>query len=98
MPYLQALLAPYVGRVDALVLGCTHYPFVLPQIRQVLGDVPVFDGRAGTARQLKRRLEEEHLLRRSGTGSVTLESSAEQALPLAQTLLAREEQEETDEV
>jgi glutamate racemase len=98
LPYLQALLAPYVGRVDALVLGCTHYPFVLPQIRQVLGDVPVFDGRAGTARQLKRRLEEEHLLRRSGTGSVTLESSAEQALPLAQTLLAREEQEETDEV
>jgi glutamate racemase len=98
LPYLQALLAPYVGRVDALVLGCTHYPFVLPQIRQVLGDVPVFDGRAGTARQLKRRLEEEHLLRRSGTGSVTLESSAEQALPLAQALLAREEQEETDEV
>lgn len=98
LPYLQTLLQPYVGRVDALVLGCTHYPFVLPQIRQVLGDVPVFDGRAGTARQLKRRLEEEHLLRCFGTGSVTLESSAEQALTLAQALLAREEQEETDEV
>ncbi len=94
LPHLQTLLAPYAGRVDALVLGCTHYPFVLPQIRQVLGDVPVFDGRAGTARQLKRRLEEEHLLRMYGTGSVTLESSAVQALPLAKTLLEAEEKEQ----
>ena len=98
LPYLQTLLQPYAGQVDALVLGCTHYPFVLGQLRQVLGDVPVFDGRAGTARQLIRRLEEEGLLRKQGSGAVTLESSAPEALPLARTLLAREEKGVCNEV
>ena len=94
LPYLQQLLHPYVGQIDALVLGCTHYPFVQAQITQVLGDVPVFDGRAGTVRQLTRRLEEEGLLRTYGTGTVTLESSAPEALPLAKALLVREEKEQ----
>ena len=31
---LQRLLEPYVGELDALVLGCTHYPLLLKKIRQ----------------------------------------------------------------
>ena len=29
---LEDLLGPYVGKLDALVLGCTHYPFVTRRI------------------------------------------------------------------
>ncbi len=60
---LQKLIGSYANRVDAVVLGCTHYPFVQRQITSVLGDVPFFDGAIGTARQLHRRLEEEGLLK-----------------------------------
>ncbi len=91
LPYLQRLLAPYVGATDAVVLGCTHYPFVLPQIRQVLGNVPVYDGRDGTARQLKRRLEEANLLRQNHRGCVVLQSSDPRSLTRAGQLLEWEE-------
>ena len=44
--------------VDCVVLGCTHFPFVRETIQQTVGPtVQIFDGAAGTARELKRRLE-----------------------------------------
>ena len=46
---LQTILAPYVGKLDALVLGCTHYPFAAGAIARVLGgDVLLLDGGDGT--------------------------------------------------
>jgi glutamate racemase len=59
---LEKLLGPYAGKIDAVVLGCTHYPFIRKQIARVLGDVPAFDSGEGTARELRRRLSEENLL------------------------------------
>lgn len=53
---IERLVGEYAGSVDAVVLGCTHYPFVREQIAQVLGDVRFFDSAEGTARQLWRRL------------------------------------------
>lgn len=60
---LEPILAPYRGTLDALVLGCTHYPFAQGTIRKILGeDVLLLDGGEGTARQTRRRLAEEGLL------------------------------------
>jgi glutamate racemase len=53
---LERYLGEYRGAVDGVVLGCTHYPFVARQIRNVIGDVPLYDGGPGTARQVKRLL------------------------------------------
>lgn len=73
---IDGYVGAYRGTVDGVVLGCTHYPFVREQIRQVLGDVPFFDGGPGTARQLRHRLEEQGLLAPDGAqGSVSLSSS-----------------------
>ena len=55
---LEQLVGSYADSVDGVVLGCTHYPFVRRQIAAVVGDVPFFDGSEGTARQLRRRLDE----------------------------------------
>ena len=71
---LQSLLGQHAGSLDALVLGCTHYPFAAKAICQVLGDVPLFDGGYGTAQQTKKRLEEAGLLLQ-GEGSVQIENS-----------------------
>lgn len=73
---LEGLVGSYRGKVDRVVLGCTHYPFVRDAIAQVLGDVRFFDGGLGTARQLRRLLEQEGLLQGEGrTGSVAFSSS-----------------------
>lgn len=72
---LQQVLAPYVGKLDALVLGCTHYPFVKDSVARILGpNTVIFDGGAGTARQTLRCLQKADLLN-DGAGSVTIENS-----------------------
>lgn len=73
---LRPLLAPYRGRLDALVLGCTHYPFAAPVISRLLGErTALLDGGPGTARQTKRRLEAEGLLF-GGPGELLIENSS----------------------
>lgn len=89
---LQNILAPYIGKLDALVLGCTHYPFVKQSIQKILGAATVLlDGGEGTARQTRRCLEQAGLLR-SGEGSVQIENSSHDAnlLQLAAHLLTEE--------
>lgn len=74
--YLQPLLAPYAGKLDAVVLGCTHYPFAKKAIENILGEnTAILDGGAGTARQTRRLLEEKGLLSQ-GEGAVQIENSA----------------------
>ena len=55
---LMRQIGPYKGKVESVVLGCTHYPLIRKQIRRILGDLPLYDGSLGTARELKRRLAE----------------------------------------
>lgn len=72
---LRTLLSPYIGTLDALVLGCTHYPFAEPTLRKLLGDrTAILDGGDGTARETRRRLEEADLLEH-GEGMLLLENS-----------------------
>lgn len=80
--FLQPLLAPYANQLDAVVLGCTHYPFAAHAIGKLLGEnTAVLDGGEGTARETMRRLTEAGLLY-DGPGLVQLESSAGDAAVL----------------
>lgn len=73
---LEPILMPYKDKLDALVLGCTHYPFASGAIKKILGEKTVLlDGGAGTARQTKRCLEQAGLLG-DGPGSVQIENSS----------------------
>ena len=59
--------------VDALVLGCTHYPYIAGVIHRVLGDgVALVDPAEATAREAKRVLEENGLLKQDGIGHAEL--------------------------
>ena len=43
---------------DTLVLGCTHYPFLLPVIQELAGpDVCVVESSAAVAREIARRTQ-----------------------------------------
>ena len=62
--YLVELFYAYQNeKIDSVVLGCTHYPFVRDAIVETLHrPVTVFDGGEGTAREMHRRLEAAGLL------------------------------------
>ena len=74
---LAPLLSPHAGELDAVVLGCTHFPFAAPVIRRLLGEKTVLlDGGDGTARETRRRLELAGLLH-DGPGELIIENSAQ---------------------
>ncbi len=49
--------------IDAVVLGCTHFPFVSEFIQEAAGpQARLYDGNRGTSEELLRRLKEQDLL------------------------------------
>lgn len=67
LPRIQALAREHVaalgrcglapGEIDTVVLGCTHYPLILPTLRELLGpDVRLVESGAPVARQTRRVL------------------------------------------
>lgn len=60
---LQQAIQPLLDEgIDTLVLGCTHYPFVVPLIQELAGPgVQVIDPAPAVARQVRRRLETSEL-------------------------------------
>ena len=57
---LKSVLDPMLRqKIDTVVLGCTHYPFVIPLIKEIVGmDVRVIDPAPAVARQTARLLQE----------------------------------------
>ncbi|MEE9406666.1 MAG: glutamate racemase [Polaribacter sp.] len=57
--YLKPML---IEKVDCLVLGCTHYPYLIPQIREIVGaKIQIIDSGEAVARQTKAVLEAHNL-------------------------------------
>jgi glutamate racemase len=61
---LEEALKPMMAQgIDTVVLGCTHYPFVIPLIQEIAGPgVRVIDPAPAVARQVGRLLKEHGLL------------------------------------
>lgn len=90
--HLRRELSPFLTpQPDAVVLGCTHYPFLRRAIARAVGaSCELLDGADGTARETLRRLTEAGLLRTQGAGGVELTDSEPAMLPLAERLLNAE--------
>ena len=79
---IQQYTAPLLAEgADAIVLGCTHYPFVKDVIREIVGaDISLIDTGSAVAKQLKRQLEEKGLLSSSQKiAEVTFSTNSEAA-------------------
>lgn len=65
--YLEITLQKYKGKIKNVVLGCTHYPLVEKQIKEVLGeDIIIFNGAHSLAKHLKNVLKEQKMLGETG--------------------------------
>lgn len=81
---LSQYLSPYYGiKVDGIVLGCTHYIFIGKAIREFAlrhfeGECKLYDGGAGTARQLGRILAQFGIENTEGNASVEFYTSGDE--------------------
>ena len=64
----DALLPMLEKNIDTVVLGCTHYPFVIPLIQRIVGEnVRVIDPAPAVAKQTARLLEASGMRSKSGS-------------------------------
>ena len=87
---LDAYISPYRGRIDGIVSGCTHYPLIRDQIvEEAGGNVPLFDGAEGVARECAHRLAECAAGEAEGGEQILwLTSAGEEAVALYRKMLA----------
>jgi glutamate racemase len=71
---LETAIKPMLAEgADTLVLGCTHFPFVLPLIREIAGpDVKVIDPAPAIARRTAYLLEQSAITFANGTEAKTV--------------------------
>lgn len=79
---VRSSIAPLLDEgADRIVLGCTHYPFLMETIRKVAGelyperDIEIIDPAPAVAKHLREVMESDDLIRKDGY-SIILESSA----------------------
>lgn len=65
---LERALIPMLEKgVDKVVMGCTHYPFVIPLIKEIVGsEIEVIDPAPAVARQVGRLLDRHDLRAKTG--------------------------------
>lgn len=61
---LESYLLPMVEKnIDYLVLGCSHYPYLIPQIKKIIpSSIKIIDSGEAVAKQTKKILEELQLI------------------------------------
>lgn len=76
---VEGAIRPLLDKgIDTLVLGCTHYPFILPILHQMIGpEIEIIDPSPAVARQVRRVLEEREETAPAGTpGRITYFTTA----------------------
>ncbi len=69
----KAILPMLEKNIDTIVLGCTHYPFVIPKIKEIVGEgVNVIDPTSAIVRRVTQILNENNL-----SGGESIESKIE---------------------
>mgnify|MGYP000218145562 CR=1 FL=1 len=68
---LKEFLNPMISsKCDCIVLGCTHYPYLIPQIKEIIGnDIKIIDSGEAVAKQTKSVLKSNELLSTSENSS-----------------------------
>ncbi|WP_396196457.1 glutamate racemase [Flavobacterium sp.] len=71
---LKSYLLPMVEKnIDYLVLGCSHYPYLIPQIKKIIpAKIKIIDSGEAVAKQTKKILEERDLLNVSNSTPTSL--------------------------
>ncbi len=69
---VKKTLKPLENKVDTIILGCTHFGLLLPEIQEALPNVNIIDSSNCLSPVLKKYLEENHLKNHQQQGTITI--------------------------
>ena len=70
-PEMEELLKSYLNpmvekNIDYLVLGCSHYPYLIPQIQKIIpSHIKIIDSGEAVAKQTQKKIKQNQLLNSS---------------------------------
>jgi glutamate racemase len=59
-------------KIDTLLLGCTHFPLLMPVIKKVMGDINYVDASRAVSAELMEKLNRKSLLNPEGNGKISI--------------------------
>ncbi|WP_322549681.1 glutamate racemase [Flavobacterium psychraquaticum] len=90
---LESYLEPMVEQnIDHLVLGCSHYPYLIPKIKNLIPNhIKIIDSGEAVAKQTRRILKEKEMLNNSSEKSYQIFYTNSNATVLKTILLNKED-------
>ncbi len=90
---LESYLEPMVDQnIDHLVLGCSHYPYLIPKIKNLIPNhIKIIDSGEAVAKQTRRILKEKEMLNNSSEKSYQIFYTNSNATVLKTILLNKED-------
>lgn len=89
---VQDYLAPFQGKIDTLILGCTHFPFLFSPIQEALAPgIQIIDPAGALAREVADLLEKKGRMDDPGTGTYQFWSTASHRLSSSSLTYLQEE-------
>ncbi|MFO7918529.1 MAG: glutamate racemase [Anaerolineae bacterium] len=82
-PYTRSLLRNYIhplleAGADTLVMGCTHYAFLIPTIRQLIGEeITLLEPSGAIARRTAQILKTENTAKEEAAGKITFTTTGD---------------------
>lgn len=68
LPIVRKYMQSLVGNIDTLILGCTHYPFLINSIQKVIGNVNIINPAYSIAHSVKDYLASNNMQKSFGKG------------------------------
>ena len=67
---VKEILNPIVGKVDTIILGCTHFGLLLPEIKNVLPNVTIIDSSDCVSEVLKEYLDNNIIIKNNNINNI----------------------------
>lgn len=72
---IKEYVQSYQDKIDSLILGCTHYPIIMNQFKEVLEDITYISSSEAVSKEVEYYLSEHHLIDWQHSGQIEINTT-----------------------
>ncbi|WP_041138691.1 glutamate racemase [Beduini massiliensis] len=74
---IKEYVTAYQGKIDSIILGCTHYPIIANQFKEVLKDICYISSSESVSKEVAYYLSEHHLIDTQHTRQIEINTTGD---------------------